>query len=334
MSQLAKFLDKYDILLFDMDGVVTSEQNYWTSAALTVWEWINSDKQSLSAADMQNNAAKIRADVFCSDRTIDLLKRKGVNSNWDLAYVVFAACKILDTTDFDRVYKFCEGLSDNILDEYSPLGDKLSEIMNDDGARNGKVWNSLMETFQEWFLGDALFEKEFGRKPTLCGKSGFLFAEVPVIDGEILKELFALLSKTGKRLATATGRVHTEIYPPLEKFGLLDYFAKDGIVNYTHVMTAEREYNTNLTKPHPYIFLKAMLGDKFPDSKIIAEDYDKSLISRTLVVGDAGADILAARAMGADFCAVLTGVSGQAGRGYFEEMKSEYIFDSLAGFLK
>ena len=56
-------------------------------------------------------------------------------------------------------------------------------------------------------------------------------------------------------------------------------------------------------------------------------------VNKTLVVGDAGADMLAAKAMGADFCAVLTGVSGKAARGYFEAAESEYILDSLENFL-
>ncbi len=337
MAELAKFLNKYDILLFDMDGVVTSEQNYWTSAALTVWEWLYSDKyygnESLIAKEIEQNAKKIRAEVFCQDRVIDVLKRKGVNSNWDLAYVFFAFAKILDTLDFEKILKHCEELSDNILDEYTRLGEELSEILGEDGKRNGKIWQGLVSTFQEWFLGDELFEQEYNKKPVLSGKCGYIHLEKPVINGNILKELFSKLSVTGKRLATATGRQGSEIYPPLENFGLLNYFAKDGIVNYTYVMNAEKEFNVNLTKPHPYIFEKAMLGEDYPDNKILCGDYDKSLIAKTLVVGDAGADILSARAMGADFCAVLTGVSGQSGRGYFEKMNAEYIFNSLADFL-
>lgn len=39
--KLAKFLDKYDTVIFDMDGVITSEQNYWNCAALTVWEYLH-----------------------------------------------------------------------------------------------------------------------------------------------------------------------------------------------------------------------------------------------------------------------------------------------------
>ena len=63
-------------------------------------------------------------------------------------------------------------------------------------------------------------------------------------------------------------------------------------------------------------------------------DYDSELIKSTLVVGDAGADILAAKAMGADFCAVLTGVSGEKARKYFEEQNAEYILSSVINMME
>ena len=57
-----------------------------------------------------------------------------------------------------------------------------------------------------------------------------------------------------------------------------------------------------------------------------------SVNSSTLIVGDAGADILAAKAMGADFCAVLTGVQGERARPYFEKLNAEYILNSVLEF--
>lgn len=327
---LAAFLDKYDTVLFDMDGVITSEQNYWTVAALTVWEWLYGDAE---VSQMEENAADIRAKVFCGDRLISLLKGKGVNSNWDLGYIVYAICKINGTDNFDEVYSLCEKLGDNILDEYPRIADKLSAVAGTDCKRNGKLWTDMMLTFQEWFLGDTLFEKTFGKKPTKSGKKGFVYTEQPIIDGDILKGIFTELSNAGKRLATATGRPSNELIEPIKSFGIYDKFAKDGIINYDHIRAAEVRMGQNLTKPHPYIFIKAMLGEEYSDELIVSGEYDKEKVKRTLVVGDAGADILAAKAMGADFCAVLTGVSGEKARGYFEDLNAEYILPSLADFL-
>ena len=40
----APFLEKYDTILFDMDGVITSEEMYWKAAALIVHEFLHSKK--------------------------------------------------------------------------------------------------------------------------------------------------------------------------------------------------------------------------------------------------------------------------------------------------
>ena len=40
--QLAPFMKKYDTVLFDMDGVITSEESYWNIAAMTVVEQLHS----------------------------------------------------------------------------------------------------------------------------------------------------------------------------------------------------------------------------------------------------------------------------------------------------
>ena len=80
--------------------------------------------------------------------------------------------------------------------------------------------------------------------------------------------------------------------------------------------------------------MKALYGTDYDDKRLVSGDYDKSKIAGTLVVGDAGADILAAKAMGADFCAVLTGIQGEKGREYFEENGAEYILPSVIDFLE
>lgn len=337
MAQLAPFLDKYNTVIFDMDGVITSEQHYWTCAALTVWEWTHSDRYygnaKIDVNKIQNDAKSIRKQVFCNDKIIEVLKAKGVNSNWDLGYVVFAGCMILDTLDFERVLDFANSLRNNILDEYPVIAKSLSEKCSGDTQRNGKLWYDMMLTFQEWFLGDTLFEQKFSKKPVNPGKKGFVYSEEPIIDRFKLLEILKLLNEKGKRLAIGTGRPENELYPPLKSFGIQGYFEPSCIINHNHVMAAEKKLSLNLTKPHPYIFIKALMGEEYSDEKIVKGEFDKSEALKSLVVGDAGADILAAKAMGADFCAVLTGISGSAARAYFEDKKAEYILKSLEDFL-
>lgn len=61
----------------------------------------------------------------------------------------------------------------------------------------------------------------------------------------------------------------------------------------------------------------------------LSGDFDKSRLGRTLAVGDAGTDLMSAKAAGIDFAAVLTGVSGEKERSFFEENGADYISDSI-----
>lgn len=340
--KLKQFLDKYDTVIFDMDGVITSEQNYWNCAALTVWEYIKQNRgDSVNAKYGMDNIKKIRQTVFCNDELISVLKGKGVNSNWDLGYVAVLIAWICGgkeyNGDFTDVLAYANKLSDNIIDEYDKLALECSKKTDFDYGwlkRNELMWQEMRDIFQQWFLGDDLFEERFGYKPINAGKGGLLYKEEPIVDRTKLFTMLELLSKD-KRVCTGTGRPYIEMIRPIEDWDIKKYFAADGLCNYDHVIAAEKTLNNNaLTKPHPYMFLKALYGTDYDDKRIINGDYNKKRIKTTLIVGDAGADILAAKAMGADFCAVLTGIQGEGARMYFEEVGAEYILNSVEDFLE
>ena len=335
---MKEFLDKYDTVIFDLDGVITSEQCYWDAAALTVWEYLHSDtyigNEKLDIAPLNDTYKQIRAKVFCDDRLIYTLKGKGVNSNWDLAYITVLLSMLNGEYDFDKVLEYAENMSDNVLDEYDLLAKRTAEKCGgklEDYLRNGIIWKTIQNCFQEWFLGDKIYGELYGKEPIVKGKKGLVYKEKPVIEIETVRSVIKGLSQT-KRLCTATGRIFSEMDKPLSEWGIKQYFSTDGLCNYDYVVKAENKLGKTLTKPHPYMFLKALYGTDYDDEKILNGDYDKSKIEKVLVVGDAGADILAAKAMGADFCAVLTGVSGQAARAYFEGLNAEYILNSIADF--
>ena len=339
--KLKNFLDKYDTVIFDMDGVITSEQNYWNCAALTVWEYLNwNSNREIDAADCMEHLSDIRKKVFCNDELISVLKSRGVNSNWDLGYVTVLIAWICSgkdyRDDFSDVLGYAKGLGDNIIDEYDNLAKKCSEVTGFDYGwlqRNELMWRTMRDIFQQWFLGDELFKERFGYSPLNPGKTGLLYKEEPIINKDKLINVLELLSRD-KRVCVGTGRPHIEMIQPITDWGIKQYFAPDGLCNYDHVVEAEKKLNNNaLTKPHPYMFLKALYGTDYDDKRIIDGDYDKDKIKNTLVVGDAGADILATQAIGADFCAVLTGVQGKKAKTYFEEQGSTYILDSVEDFL-
>lgn len=342
MDKLTGFLQKYNTIIFDMDGVVTSEQNYWNSAALTIYEYLNSKQYlGISKIDtnyMMENIQQIRRHLFCDDILIEVLKNKGVNSNWDLAYIVIALSVILHTSDARDIIAYENQSAEPILTQYQTIAKGLADTLHlpvSECVRNGRMWMDIHHCFQEWFLGDELYEKTYGRRPNKEGKSGLVHHEQPLVPLPRLREIFFRLSDSGKRICIGTGRPYTEIFYPLKAWDVLPYFAEDGFITYTQVAEAEEKFpNLILTKPNPFMFLKALYGTYYPEIKLLRGEYDKTRIAETLVVGDAGADILAAKAMGADFCAVLTGISGEKMRTFFEQEKAEYICRSIEDFLE
>ncbi len=340
--KLAEFLKAYDTILFDMDGVITSEQAYWDSAALTVYEMLYSSKyygdNELDAKTVENNLTEIRKDIFCSDRTIRLVKNKGVNSNWDLAYVVLSAALTSDKdTSFEAVYKKIDSSGEDAFEIYDTLAECLSIKFKKDKAyfeRLSTFWQEVTNCFQEWYLGDINFRNTYTSLPILSGKSGFMSAEKPLVDHDKLIKLLKLLKANGKRLGVGTGRLIAESEPVLISWGAREFFDDDALITYNDVTSAEEALaacgvNANLTKPHPFMFLKGHFGDKISIEDIVNESYDKKSLSRTLVIGDAGADLFSAKAGGFDFAAVLTGVQGKNARAFFEKENATFILNDV-----
>ncbi|MDD4689422.1 MAG: HAD hydrolase-like protein [Eubacteriales bacterium] len=309
---------KFSKIIFDMDGVITTEQAYWTTAALTVKSMLD---KGFNTTDPQE-IKEIRAEIFQNDDTIRLCKDIGINSNWDLGFVVYVASQLIDTRDFRKVYDYIHDLNLTALDLYKFLEDKGY-------PRNQGVWLEMQDYFQQWYLGDDGYQKVNGKKPSVNGRTGFMNNEMPMFDPSELKAFFEKLINSGATLAIATGRLAYEVVPAMKRWGLFEYFDERSISTYDYVEKAQVLCDETIAKPHPYCFLKALLGTDYPDEKILSGDYDKTLSGTALAVGDAGADILSAQAGGMSFAAVLTGVAGENAREYFVKQKADYIFDNV-----
>lgn len=325
--------NKIETIIFDMDGVITSEFLYWDTAALTVYELLYSHEfygnREIDREWCRKNVREVFNIVFCHGKTVQAVKRLGVNTNWDLAYLVFAVSKYLETEipdfdswHFDSVCMFMENIAVQPPKLYENIEGLLaSAIPGDEGCYKrgtGKLWEQVLTCFQRWFHGDGEVE-------------GLKTDEEPIVPlGEIQATLSALKT-AGFRLGIGTGRPREEIIFPLTMWNLMGYFRPECIVTYDEVLAAEETLGrkNKLAKPHPFVFQKAAFGSSYSDGEIVNGTMSKDLASRCLVVGDAPSDFLAARMGGFPFCAVLTGVAGQAARGYFEENKAEMVLDSV-----
>lgn len=83
-------------ILFDVDGVMLSEERYFDASALTVWEMLYSPQylgltaDSFTPAPAESEIRRVREEVFAKDEVLDLIKARGINSNWDMVFLTFS----------------------------------------------------------------------------------------------------------------------------------------------------------------------------------------------------------------------------------------------------
>lgn len=309
----------YRKIIFDLDGVITTEQAFWDAAALTAAEFLELPIMEPS---------RLRETLFYGDRLIKLVKNRGVNSNWDLVYLTYAFWE----TDGEKVYADIKGTPKRDFALYEAAGRRLSEKTGKpfDAVRRGSaLWQEMADSFQEWFLGSDTFSRVYG-KPPRGARPGLWNAEEPIVPQKTLLDTLCTLREMGAQLCIATARPLPEGREPLVRWGAFPFFSEENAITYDYIRAAQEKLGVSgLGKPHPYIFLKAYFGKDFPDERLVDGTYPKDF-SDCLIVGDAGADLFAAKAMGADFAAVLTGVSGEDGRGFFSENGAKFILPDIS----
>lgn len=278
----------FKTILFDVDGVLLSEERYFDASALTVWELIHSpnylglDSNVFTPSPNEDLIRNVRSEVFDRDRTLNFIKGRGINANWDMVYLTFAyqLVRLLSSlyeTEPDEVEAVLQGpLNRETLQR---LGKKANErslkidyasfvsafeksdaqkqalllylntILYENTrletsifTRNSELWDVCQEAFQEWYLGENLVEASIGKPPLQKGKNGFLDDEIPIVKPERMAEVFQELRDQGIILGIGTGRPRIETVEPLKAMGLLDYFEENQVVSATEVLETERAY--------------------------------------------------------------------------------------------
>ncbi|MBO5407966.1 MAG: HAD family hydrolase [Clostridia bacterium] len=324
---------QFDTVLFDLDGVITSEYAYWKAAALTVYEYFHDDLE-LNSEYCYENADAITDQVFSYQETIVTMKSLGINSNWDLAYAVVLVTDILKSEGleeeddvFSRVPEFLTEKNVLAPELLTVLAQEYEEIFNypEGYAERGKAfYQEIIRKFQHWYLGDTGYQKQYQETaPTVKGDSGLLDSEEPLLGLSETKAMLETLKQRGYHLGIGSGRPKVELERPLSNWGVLSLFDSHRIVSYDDVLLWQDKAEESLVKPHPFQFVKGAVGQEFTMEHLC----NFPDCSRVLVVGDALCDLLAAHAAGCKFCAVLTGVDGKDARLFFENMGADYILE-------
>lgn len=363
-----------NVVVFDLDGVITSEQAYWDTAGLVLHELLYSPRYwNITGADTYvpvvsaEESRRVSRATF-PERVIVSLKARSVNSNWDTCYVGFCVylldllaslpdCSVLlplqpwderwiarfrsllatdrghraiDADVFGRLdapeFRGASGLALlGCFDDYasSILGLSVTGVF----GRYSRSWKFCANLFQEWYLGEELYTRQYQRAPAQVGKPGCIHFEQPLLPVEQLRAALAALKQQGYTLGVATGRPGDEAILPLKNYGLYDYFDAQRIVTHAEVALAEaglreRGDATPLVKPHPYQFLRAadpnyQLGQPLPAR------------GSFVVVGDTTSDVLGAHAANALMVAVLTGALTQEARTLLEQSRPDFIVEDI-----
>ncbi|RNB89030.1 HAD family hydrolase [Brevibacillus nitrificans] len=370
-------------ILFDVDGVMLSEERYFDASALTVWEMLYSPQylgvrsDSFTPAPVEEEIRRVRDQVFANDKVLDLIKARGINSNWDMVYLAFSyqvirlvealmphvgdeAKSILrgqvDRAELAKLREWGAAYAPDFTVDYAAfipdfakgsaqkaemllyLNQITKERLGVDTeifSRSSTLWQLCYETFQEWYLGDERVAASIGRETSQTGKKGFLTDEIPIVPPAEMIELFRTLKEKGYTLGIGTGRPTIETHVPLSEMKILEWFDPNRVVTASHVLEAEEEFPSYapMSKPHPYSYVKGLLGLSAPNSDVVNFSLPIQKGEEVLIVGDSPADFLAARSMGCKFAATLTGLSGQEARAKFEEVKADYILDDVRDLL-
>ena len=363
-------------ILFDVDGVLLSEEHYFDASALTVWEMLISCSYLALAPEKfktdynEAEIKEIREHVFENDKVLKFMKSRGLNANWDMIYLSFSHQLInllsqIKDTEIEKITQWCQSPINRetlleigrVLSNYhvkmdfslfvedfarseatkqellSYLNELAKEKLGVETTifKKGELWSICEHVSQEWYVGDEHVLTSTGRPSVQTGKKGFLANETALAPRDEIAVLFQFLTSSGFTIGIGTGRPALETIQPFHHLGWLNHFDEKRIVTADEVLAAEKELAEwkSLSKPHPYTYVMGLKGKGTSVQVCLDTVLPIENGEEVLVVGDSLADLLAARQIGCQFAAVLTGLSGKDARSEFEQHEADYILDSV-----
>ncbi len=143
-------------ILFDVDGVILSEERYFDASALTVWEMLHSDAYLGLGGDTFDPTPEepvirsVRETVFAKDQVLTFIKSRGINSNWDMVFLAFSY----------QLIRLCEKLQSVKSTEVKGL---LSEQIDRDRLAELREW--AKEYAADFAIDYAAFTADFAKGP-------------------------------------------------------------------------------------------------------------------------------------------------------------------------
>ncbi len=280
---------EFDLVVFDLDGVILSEEGYLDAAALTVAFFAKTmdNRRPAGLPDPQTVASEsdvaLLREHYLPAALIRELRARAINSNWDKALAVVLLFVLMRRRGVDQ-----SGAQATLdLARYRETGKELLDVLlSQTAAKMGDdVQKRVIDRFQACFLGDRQAKSEWLR-------AGLARQERCMTDPRAMSSALETLRESGHSLGIGTGRPRREAEHALRALRLWPLFERRRIVTIDEVRQEEARSGApegTLAKPHPYTFQAAAAGVR---------------PGRALAVGDSPADFLAARAAGLRFAGI------------------------------
>ncbi|HEU0003829.1 MAG TPA: HAD hydrolase-like protein, partial [Ktedonobacteraceae bacterium] len=379
-----------NLLIFDLDGVITSEEAYWDAAGLTLHELLYSPRywglhfqenmgdepRYYRPAQTPGESRRISRATLPESQIL-ALKGRAINSNWDTCYAAVClhlvsllndgqkgkgqiereysqlfpllpwdigwlarfrqhitgqAAQRLDIARIFALSAFHDAVGLALINRFDAYASEMLGCpIEDVFSRHSPFWEFCRSIFQEWYLGDELYEQTYGHAPAQSGKPGCIHFEQPLLLTEKISATLEALRQQQYSLGFATGRVYQEAAYPLRMYGLFDYFDEQHVSTYDAVERAEAHLRkqgdqTLLSKPHAFPFLYAVDHDY---EEVIIQRHTIQPAAPCIVIGDSTSDILGGRATGALTVAVLTGTRTAEARDLLAQSQPDFTIDDI-----
>ena len=335
----AKFLKKYDTVVFEPDGVITNNRHFLICAVLSVYEMCHSNKyygkSEMDCASVAANSKQICDLMLLGGKIPEVLAELGVDYPLDIAYVLFSV--IMGTgerRDFANIcsyFKYTDLHTPDIFDHCSQLLGKV--IRDKDCSRGGEIWQTLRRCYNEWLFGDELFEMYSEGVPAASGKPSFILSDSLCVPAITLRDVLAALKNADKKIAVTTLRTRFEFEVSLKRWKLNE-FTHENTVTLDDVLDAGHTPNINTPhEPDTYSIARAAIGPGYTETAHRGGIYDEQY-SRTLVVSSSPISLFAAQALGMGFAAVIHNPTDKSRKDMFRQFEADYTLESITELTK
>lgn len=346
-------------ILFDIDGVIFSEEKCFDVSAILLDTYLREDKylaiESLKfSLDRKEDIKKLRSFYYLEDEILSYFKEKSLNSNVDMVYIYILATILYLNREYKLELDFAtENTIGSILNKikanssqeiiFEPC--KILSFFKDNfkqGTKEAFIEEVLILFSREFRINKALleingdiykaFDDEFANLYIAYDK--FYNGDETIVDIEDLKEFFRYLKERGYTLGIGTGRPLADVILPLQKLGLYQYFNKKHIATYDDVLLASiLSGEKHLDKPHPFTFRCGHYGNnpEHYEAYLRKNDLYKILHKEDIVyvVGDSISDMLAAKGNNYIAIATLNGIDKDKGKQKLLESGADYIIENV-----